>query len=140
MLSLYEKTERMNKTMLPSKAKQNALVNGYVRQQTKFIKYTIFPTTLNNLCFTFYNQISYITFKDELLSEFIQTSDGECWEDKPVKIKGIEFVSTFYPDHDTNQLGYDLKIVSAPNNKYFVTARVSIYCPEIDAFILYQIR
>ena len=52
--------------MLPTKAKQDALVHGYMKEQSKISSIYI-PLCINQLCFKFYNEIFYVKFKGDQL-------------------------------------------------------------------------
>lgn len=118
--------------MLPSKAKQDTLVNGYMREESDRVRCNI-PLCINQMCFKFYNTILYVQFKGDQLKEFLSTTDGEYWESKSIFIKGIEFVPTLYPDYKTNKIRLEPTINLPPgvNNVIYQT---KLSCPETDTF------
>ena len=119
--------------MDPSEAKQDLLINGYMREESKCNKLNI-PMCINQICFKFYPcTILYVTFKGDQLKEFLATTDGEYWESKPILIKEIEFIPTLSPDYKTNTIKFE-PTINLPNSIKKVTYQMKLSCAETDTF------
>ena len=77
--------------MLASKAKQEALIHGYIREESKSNKCNI-PLCINQYFLKFYNEATHITFTKDQLVDFLTTENGDCWElEKPITTNNLKF-------------------------------------------------
>ena len=114
------------------------LVNGYIREETKYCPYVI-PICINQLCGLFYNNIQYFTFENELLESLLTSTNDDEWEGKTFEVNGIVCQFVLCPhvrDHSwkKDRIGFILRMKAKQPGIDTVTVNASFYCIENDSF------
>ena len=120
--------------MLPTKAKQDALVHGYMKEQSKISSIYI-PLCINQLCLKFYNEIFYVKFKGDRLKEFLSTESGESWETNVIEINGVNFIFSIFPNGVRKAYRGEVTLCvqgkAISHDIHRVVCRINICCQEL---------
>ena len=119
-----------NKQRYPTKCRQDMLVNGYIRENTKYCSY-VMPMCLNQLCYSFYNTVQYFTFENELLTSLLKSTNDDIWEGKTFKINGITCQFVLCPSDDAIGFFVRMKVNQSGIN---TVVNASFYCEELESF------